>query len=140
MRHLLFVKPDVLIVADDILMDKESPLELRFHPEQQAEREGNVFLAKGKQAVLRIEPLTTEGVQAAGERVPLPGRHGGKQASLFAVRLSAKRSTWRNAVALSWSPADKQPVKATLRAEDRRWTFAAGERKVVLDWDTGKAE
>ena len=32
-RHLVFLKPDVLIVADEIRTKRESELELRFHPE-----------------------------------------------------------------------------------------------------------
>ena len=32
-RHLLFVKPDVLIVIDDIAVDKIADLELRLHTE-----------------------------------------------------------------------------------------------------------
>ena len=139
-RHLIFVKPDVLIVADEILLDKESSLELRFHPEQQAERQGNVFLAKGKQVVLRIEPLTTEGVQVSGEALPLPGRHGGKEASLFAVRLRTQRAKWHNAVALSWSRAGEKPTQVSLQTEGRRWTFGVRDRKLVLDWETGHIE
>ena len=81
-RHLIFVKPDVLIVADDILLDKEAPLELRFHPEQEAVRDGNVFLAKGKRATLRLEPLAAEGVQIAAGPMPLPGKRAmGNRAS-----------------------------------------------------------
>ncbi|MHB9031366.1 MAG: DUF4962 domain-containing protein, partial [Candidatus Latescibacterota bacterium] len=34
-RRLLFLKPDILIVADDIDLDRHRALELRFHPEQQ---------------------------------------------------------------------------------------------------------
>ena len=75
-RHLIFVKPDVLIVADDILLDKPSPLELRFHPEQQAERLATAFVAKGAKAVLRIEPLSTDGVHVSGESLPLAGQAG----------------------------------------------------------------
>jgi hypothetical protein len=139
-RYLIFVKPDVLIVADDILLDKPLPLELRFHPEQQAEHLGTVFVAKGTKAVLRIEPLSTDGVQVSGESLPLPGRQDGKQSSLFAIRLATRRSMWRNAVALSWSAVGKEPTEVVLRAEARRWTFVVEGRKLVLDWDSGKVD
>jgi hypothetical protein len=139
-RHLVFVKPDVLIVADDILLDKEASLELRFHPEQQTLRDGNVFVAKGKQATLRLEPLATEGVQIAGEPVPLPGRHGEKESSMFTIRLSTRQPMWRNAVALSWSAAGKEPTKVILRAVGQKWTFAVKDQKLTLDWMTGKIE
>jgi hypothetical protein len=165
-RHLLFVKPDVLIVADDILLDQAGALELRFHPEQAAAREGNAFLAKGKQATLRIEPLTTDGVQVTAEAVPLPGRHGREAASIFTVRLNSRRPEWRNAVALSWSPAGTDPVRVSLRKDSQQWVFGikrpsenrdvgvprprgseapegfepgSEDSTLVLDWDTGKA-
>ena len=139
-RHLLFVKPDVLIVADKISMGKEASLELRFYPEYEAVRQENLFLAKGKQAMLQIEPLTTEGVGIASEALPLPGRHGGKQASLFAVRLTAQRETWHNAVALSWCRAEAKPPHVVLQTQGARWTITVKDRKVVLDWDTGQAK
>ncbi len=66
-RHIIFVKPDVLIVADDILLDKEASLELRLQPEQEAVRHGNVFLTRDKRATLRLEPLATE-MQIIGAR------------------------------------------------------------------------
>jgi hypothetical protein len=54
-RHLIFMKPDVLIIIDDIKLKKEKELELDFHPEQQqAERDGNVFVLKGEKASLLI--------------------------------------------------------------------------------------
>jgi hypothetical protein len=139
-RHLVFVKPDVLLVADDILLDKPRSLELRFHPEQQAERNGTAFVARGGKTVLRIDPLSTEGVQVSGESLPLPDGHGGKQSGLLAIRLATQRAAWRNAVALSWCPAEREPTTVALCVEDRRWTFVIGERKLVLDWDAGKAE
>ena len=139
-RYLVFVKPDVLLVADDILLEKPLPLELRFHPEQQAERLGRAFVAKGTKAVLRIEPLGTDDVQVSGESLPLPGRHGAKQSSLFAIRLATQRAAWRNAVALSWCPAEQEPTKVVLHVENQRWSFVIGKRKLALDWDTGKSE
>ena len=139
-RNLIFVKLDVLIVADDILLDKEASLELRFHPEQEAVRDGNVFLARGKRATLRLEPLVTEGIQIEGEFVPLPGRHNQEKTNMFTIRLSTRRPEWRNAVAPSWSAVGKEPTKVTLRAVGQKWTFAVKDRKLTLDWTTGKIE
>jgi hypothetical protein len=110
-------------------------LELRFHPEQEARREGSVFLAPGKQATLRIEPLTPEGVEVSGETMPMPGGDGRKESNLFAIRLRTRRAAWRNAVAFSWSPAAATPVQVELHTEGGRWLFTAGNRKVALDWD-----
>jgi len=139
-RHLIFARPDVLIVADEILMEKKSSLELRFHPEQPAERQENAFLAQGKQAVLRIEPLTAEGVEVSGEAMPLAARHGRKESGIFALRLRTEQEKWLNAVALSWSRAEEKPPRVALRAEGRRWAFAVRDRTLTLNWDTGQIE
>ncbi|HVF09415.1 MAG TPA: DUF4962 domain-containing protein, partial [Abditibacteriaceae bacterium] len=139
-RHLLFLKPDVLIIVDDIALDQPRALELRFHPEStQAERDGAAFLARGKQAVLRMEPLTVEGVNVTVGDVAEQSRGGKKERSMFALRCSTQRAQWRNAVALSWSKVGGEPVKVTLQKSDDRWTFAVGKRAVVFDWRAGQA-
>jgi hypothetical protein len=63
---------------------------------------------------------------------PSPGWHGEKQSGLFAIRLATQRAAWRNAVALSWCPTEREPAKVALRAEARRWTFVVGERKLEV--------
>ncbi|MHB8898037.1 MAG: DUF4962 domain-containing protein [Thermoguttaceae bacterium] len=136
-RHLLYVKPDVLLILDEIRLKEPRRMELRFHPEQQTAQEQNrAFLMKGKTAVLRLESLTLEGVQAAASEVPIVDRHGGKDASMFAVRLARDGDSWRNAVALSWSAAADRPAAVNLSAERDRWTFRSGSRQVVFDWAT----
>jgi hypothetical protein len=60
----------MLIVVDDIELAQRAPLEPRFHPEQQeAAREGSAFIVRGKQSVLRLERLTTEGVPLDARQV-----------------------------------------------------------------------
>jgi hypothetical protein len=62
-RRLYFVKPDVLIMVDEIETDRERRLELRFHPEHPWEKAGErVLVARGPNALLRTELLTPEGV------------------------------------------------------------------------------
>ncbi len=139
-RHLLFLKPNVLIVADEIALAKAEELELRFFPEEQeGEREGSVVLVRGKQATLRLELLTPQGVTLAAEKVPTAGRHGGEGEPLFCMRLRRRAEQWRNAVALSWAPAGKQPPRVALRAAGEQWIFSAAGRTVALDWATGQA-
>ena len=142
-RHLLFLKPDVVIVLDDIALDAPQPLELRFHPEnRQAEQSGTGWLIKGKQSVLRVQPLTGEGVTATAEDVTGEGRHGEANFSMFTVRLAAQRAAWRNAVAFSWSKSDGTPVPVTLRRVGAGdiWIFAVGERTVGFNWATRQAQ
>ena len=140
-RHLLFLKPNVLIVVDDIALNETRKLELRFHPEhRQVERDNEAFIIRGKQAILRLEPLTCENVKVTAEDIAGEGRHGDKDWSMFTVRFNTERSQWRNAIALSWTVANEVPVKITLNIEEDIWTFLAGDRAVTLNWITGKAE
>ena len=140
-RHLLFVKPDVLLVCDDIVADAPRDLELRFHPEARASsREGGAFLLRGAKSVLRLNPLAvTTDVSLSAEELPLEDRHGGNDQTLFTVRLRTRATTWRNATALSWSSAGQAPKTIAARTEGDRWQFVIGERKLTLDWSTGEA-
>lgn len=132
-RHLIFVKPNVLIVADDIQTQRESELEIRFHTEEATVAEGAAFLARGKRAVLRVEPLATA-ARATAENTPLPGTHGAKQSGMPVMRLTMRGAEWQNAVALTWSAAGVEPPRVSLKKDQHRWCFAVGDSTVVLDW------
>jgi hypothetical protein len=95
-------------------------LELRFHPEsRQATREGNVFVMRGAKSVLRLEPLlTSDGVKLSAEDLAIEGRDGGRNQTMFTVRLSNQSGAWRNAVALSWSSSGHPPQNSS--GENRR--------------------
>jgi hypothetical protein len=133
-RRLYFLKPDVLIVVDDVEADRERALELRFHPEFPGRREDDgAILCPGERAALRIAPLTTEGVEVAAGDLPSKDRSGGP-ATMFTVKLAANRREWRNAVAFSWVPAGKEPPRVTLETAAEAWTFHAGGRSAVCRW------
>ncbi|MEI7732857.1 MAG: DUF4962 domain-containing protein [Verrucomicrobiota bacterium] len=140
-RHLLFVKPDVLIVADDITMDRPADLELRFHPEAKtAQREGNQFSLRGANVVLNFMPLTTESVNVTAEELGAADRHGAKSDRQFTLRLATKQTHWRNAVALSWARTGEPLPQIQLERRGETWTFQVsrgartGPRTEVLDW------
>jgi hypothetical protein len=139
-RHVLFLKPDVLIVADDIALAATGKLELRFHPESPAQPEGRAWLSRGKQSVLRLEPLTPEGVSVSAESLPLPGRHGRAGTDMFTLRLATQRATWSNLVALSWSAIGEQPPRVSAVRDGQRWTFQANGRRLMFDGPAGRAE
>jgi len=117
-RTWLFAKPDVLLVVDDIATDRARALELRFHPEAQPEAGGaNVWLAKGKQSILRLELLTPQQVTSEAGNFQALGRH--EPTKMPAVRLTKQGASWRNVMALSWSAADGQPAAVTLSADGK---------------------
>ncbi|MBM4017041.1 MAG: DUF4962 domain-containing protein [Planctomycetes bacterium] len=139
-RHLVFLKPDVLLVLDDVALGSEADLELRFHPEsKRASREGAAVVLRGEKAALRAEALTPDGVTLSAEDVPAAGRRDEKGETMFAVRLRKRAALWQNAVALSWAAAGMEPPRVTRRADGAAWAFSAGGRTVVFDWRTGKA-
>ena len=138
-RHVLFLKPDVLIVGDDIAADQPRALELRFHPEsRQATREAQAFLFQTKQSILRLDLLTPDQVTFSAEEVEAADRHGDDKEKLFTVRLGRKTEAWRNVVALTWCGAGRQPRKVIIESKGDVWQFSAGDRTVKLDWQAGQ--
>ncbi|MBI2301179.1 MAG: DUF4962 domain-containing protein [Armatimonadetes bacterium] len=141
-RHLLFLKPDVLIVCDDIAADGPHELELRIFNEQPpaAQVDGS-FLATGKRAVLRVTNFTPDGVTAEVAALAVRDRQGKELAGgRPGVRVATRRAAWRNAVALSWAAVGQAPPTVSLEMEGERWRFVAGGRSVTLDWTTGGAQ
>ncbi|MFA6546435.1 MAG: heparinase II/III family protein, partial [Limisphaerales bacterium] len=138
-RHLIFLKPDVLIVGDDIALDQPHDLELRFHPESSSTvRDGRAFLFQTKRSTLRIDPLTPDHVALSAEDVAAADRHGGQTDKMFTVRMSANTKAWRNVVALSWAAAGRQPKKVSIESKGDAWQLSAGGRSVKLDWSAEK--
>jgi hypothetical protein len=133
-RRVYFMKPDVLIVVDDIEADRERALELRFHPEYPGQRgEDGAVLCRGERSVLRIDPLTREGVDVTAGDLPARDR-GGKPSTMYTVRLSANRRTWRNAVAFSWSASGGAPTRVRMETNADGWTFRTGSRVATVNW------
>ena len=138
-RHLLFLKPDVLLVCDEVLTDKPRRLELRFHPEgRQAARVGNAYVMRGANSNLRLELLmAAPDVGVSAEDLAIEGRNGEQNQTMFTVRLSKQASVWRNAVALSWSRLGQPPKTTQASTEGDVWRFSVDGRTVALDWASG---
>ena len=115
-RRVLFIEPDVVIVADEVQTTGDKDLELRFHPEYAAIAEGGTLLSRGPRAVLRIDVAGPDGATVTGSDSPGKdylrpalamgiGRDGSGR-TMHTVRL-AKRG---NAGAVSSSfPVPRQP-------------------------------
>jgi hypothetical protein len=137
-RHLLFLKPDVLIVADDVETDRPRDLALRFHLEYEGAVSGGVVTSRGDHSILRVEPLTPKEARLTCGYEPIRRgeEHHGTDRQ-FTVRLDAKASVWRNAVAFSWCAAGAEPPSVALTAHGEEWSFVSNGRTVTLDWRTG---
>jgi hypothetical protein len=139
-RHLLFLKPGVLIVADEVVVDKAADLELRFHPEQtQARQEENALVVNGRTTALWVENLVPQGSTFTAENLPAADRHGTQTDRMFTLRLATHAAQWRSAVALSWAKNGGNPVRVKLEQAGDTWTFIAGDRREILDWKKAAA-
>jgi len=137
-RSLYFLKPDVLIVVDEIETVEPRRLELRFHTESPCEtKDDGSFLARGPKASLRIELFTIDGVETRAGEVNGRDRNG-KPMPMHTVRMQATRPSWKNIVAFSWSSSGAEPVRLTSERAGEDWIFRAGERSVRLTADSAR--
>jgi hypothetical protein len=72
----------------------------------------------------------------SAQDMPIEGRRGEQNQSMFTIRLSKQAAVWRNVVALSWARLGQTPrtVQASTRGDF--WRFSAAGRAVTLDWTT----
>ncbi|MDF2837828.1 MAG: hypothetical protein K0Q63_3468, partial [Paenibacillus sp.] len=140
-RHLLFIKPNTLIVVDDIELGAPQNLELRFHPESQQIVSGgaNTFVMAGEENTLKFEALTPDGAGVTAEQVFYKGE-GISADSRKALRVTKPNATsWRNAVAFTWVNGTALPADVSLTQNGDIWTFDTGTEAVALDLASGSA-
>lgn len=140
-RHLIFMKPDVLIVVDDIALSASHAMELRFFPEKQSfVQSGNSYILQGASAKLAVTPLTlTGGATASAGNVSRYDRENTAIPTL-AVRLQKTGTAWRNATAFAWSSAGGTPKTVTYTdLGGGVWQFTAGGKTIKLNFSTESA-
>ncbi|MCU0915674.1 MAG: DUF4962 domain-containing protein [Planctomycetes bacterium] len=138
-RHLLFVKPDVLILVDDIAVNAATDLELRLHTESTdcRQQEGG-YLVTDKAVDLHVDLLTPDNVTLNAANLPIRGSHG-RGASLFTMRFAKHTARWQNAVALTWGPTGSETKPIALTRDGNTWTFTVAGRNLVFEWNDGPA-
>ncbi|MFC3800903.1 Ig-like domain-containing protein [Cohnella sp. GCM10012308] len=137
-RHLIYLKPDVLIVVDDIATSSPKDLELRFFPEQQAANllsAGEYSISSAKNE-LRFKDLTPGAAELRAEAVPYTNLVSNSDRVAFRV-LGEDKSALQNAVAFSWNKKNAAPPNVTLVRDGDKWTFEANGAAVELDLATG---
>lgn len=134
-RHLFFVKPNLLIVADDIIVNQPSELELRFFPEGQIaqEQSDGSYLVAGKKSVLRFQILTPNDVNVKTEPVPVIDLNNVIN-RMLAFQIQTQQVQWRNAVAISWSDKVETLKSVILSESESIWNFEIGQQKLELNW------
>ena len=140
MRHLLYIKPDVLIVIDDIQVDAAKDLELRLFPEQQSatlQSDGS-YLLQGASAKLRFTQLTPQDTTVTTQMVPVFDRDNTTYRNKLAFQVQKQSGiTWKNAMALSWSDTSHTPETVKLWYQGNNvWAFMVKGELVFFFWTT----
>jgi len=149
-RHLLYLKPDVLVVVDDITASSAQTFELRFYPEQQ-----NATLMSG--TAYPFTTYRTSGTHGTLNLSYLTPTPGGINTELFATQThnsttvnrlcysivtGSAVTSWSNAVAFAWAPnasgtnpGTPKQVTMVQDADGTAWKFkvAALGQTIVLD-------
>jgi hypothetical protein len=141
-RHLVYLKPNVLLVIDDINANQVNDLKLLFHAEQTSERvtreAGGAYLVAGDRSLLRVDVLTPEDVTVNGADMDILNRSGVVADKKFTVSVGSSSAALRNVTAFSWSGLQEVPVEASMVKAGEVWTITAGDTSIVLDWSSGE--
>jgi hypothetical protein len=151
LRQIVFLKPDALVVADEVETDQPRSLELRFHPQfpSVTEKPG-VYVSKGRKSVLRVETFPTDGVQVTADYMPAktmltPAKAEGLDKledpnTLYTILVKTEKAHWRNIVVLSWSAAGNEPLRIRSEMRGSDLVFHAPKYDVHLKWDGSRPE
>ncbi len=144
-RHLLFLKPNILIVVDDVKLNRKGEMEICFWPKQQeisGGASGEYFMA-GENNNVRMQTLTPEGltVKVMKQAVQVRGwPEKYKVNEKTVLKLVKQGDAWRNAFAISWSDKQSSPAEIKFTEEDGIWQFEAEDRIIRLNIETCKAD
>ena len=137
-RHLMYLKPDILIVVDDIELSQAHSMELRFWPEKQdfwPQHDGS-YLVPGDTANMKFQPLTLDRTNLSVETSELVTRYYTAERKGF--KLQKNGTVWRNAVAITWSNSMDTPKTVQFDQMGSIWRFKTDGQYITLDFDTEK--
>jgi hypothetical protein len=140
-RHILFVKPNILLVGDNIQMNSTShTVNLYFHLTNT-----NSVLALNTNSLLATDPLTTTRIDLLTPTVAtmtsavqgIVGRDSSSVAKYETlVNIQANGgSNWQNVLIFNISTNGAAPVQATLLSSNgANWIYQIGTHIVNLNW------
>ena len=134
-RHLLFLKPDVLIVVDDIKLTRSGDMELRFWPGPQTIVPGTAgeYLMAGKENRVRVTLLTPVEIKVGIVREKVGQHEKFESPTRTVIKLDRHGERWQNAVAIRWSDLASIPGAVACEQQGERWIFKVGDRSAELE-------
>ena len=133
-RHIIFLRPDIMLVIDDVEANKESRFEVRYWPYSQTlyQQSDGAFFIPGQKADLRILPITNDEVNVSSKDVIT--RHATPKRNYISISKNNVKK-WRNAVALSWSDKKSAPKFITAFEDGDTIDFNIEGQKVSVNPD-----
>ena len=120
-RQLIYVKPDVLIVVDDIELDSSRDLSLLFYPEFALQQSDSYLLTGAtRRNKLRVEILTPENCKAEYTSQEVEARHGGGKETVPLIKINSKLSKFRNITTFSWSNSKEEPALVSIKKQGKK--------------------
>ena len=143
-RHLLYLKPDVLVAVDDVTLRTASQMELHFDPWQlngvapNVSGSGNSYVLTGMYSKMNFNVLTLPATATTSYvNIPFTDNGASTNHSLFklATASGTPLTSMSTAVAMSASTltGTPRPVVFQADADQTAWKFKVGTLTMVLD-------
>ena len=142
MRHILFIKPNIAIVIDDISTDKDRELELRFFPEYDeiTELKENKFLILGKENNVIIDCGNLDGGKSMASKKAVTIERSEKKGERLAVSLHKKCKSWRPVTIISWCDKNQLPKTVACKNDGNIYEFLVEGEAYRLDISKNSVE
>lgn len=143
-RTLIYLKPNVVLVLDNIQSASNHNFELLFHAEQTLDSVmniNNIYKVKGDFTNMLIYPLTTTGVTIdAKDKSVLTRDQTSIAYTNFVIDLKRTTNAWMNATAFSWNDKNLALTDVSIVSKNGNvWTFKVGNKLLSYDWQNRTA-
>lgn len=145
-RHLLFLKPDVLVVVDDVALTAAKALELRFFPKHSATftQAGSTYTTAGTSAKMNFNVLQAPSQITTTVKTVPTQQYSDKSylnRKAYSLATTSNLSSLSTAVSFAWSPVTGAPRTVTYLADPdgTAWKFKVGNQTIVLNRNAGQS-
>lgn len=139
-RHLLYLKPDVLVVVDDVALSVANSLELRFYP---GSRSTTYTQSGSTYKTTRMHSVTNFNVLTAPTQTAVTVKNDSTTQSIncYSLATTSALTSMSTAVSFAWCSKPGTPKAVTYLADSdgTAWKFKVGGSTMVLDRNAGHA-
>jgi hypothetical protein len=132
-RHVIFLKPDILVVIDDLAANAIADFSLLWHPGATLQDEGNnSYSAKIFGSVFHMDLVLPATARTVMTKRNFPLHDGGSQ-TMDELQVILSAASAQCAAVFSWAAKGSVPAVARAVLEGDLWTITSGSRKYSLD-------